>query len=141
MGDIMAEKQISKSIRAIVLVVATILAVYLFMKATVGVELSDSSINVKGLYGTEIPYADIVSVQELDRLPPAGTRTNGIGLGFMNIGYFSYPDIGKVTLYQMSGEKPYILVRTRDRQVIYGFGREKNAEIMERIGQIPAAGK
>lgn len=133
----MAEKQISKSVRAIVLVLATILAVYLFLKATVGVEITDSSIKVKGLYGTEIPYADIVSVRELDTLPPAGTRTNGVGLGFINIGYFSYPDIGKVILYQMNGEKPYILVKTRDRQVIYGFGREKNAEILERIGHIP----
>lgn len=134
-------KQASKTTWAIVLILIGILAIYAFLCATVKVEIADSSIRVNGMYGTVIEYSEITSVQRIDELPIMGTRTNGIGLGFMNVGHYSYPDIGRVVLYQMKTEKPYILVKTTDKQVIYGFGSVKNEEIYLKIMETKKAHK
>lgn len=128
-------RQVSRTVWSIVLVLLLVLATYMYLGTTLKVELTDSSVKVAGIYGSEIGYADILSVEELDRLPIAGTRTNGIGLGFMNVGHFSFPVLGKVILYQLRTEAPYILVKTRDRQVVYGFGRERDKAILDRIRQ------
>lgn len=125
-------KNASKAIWTTVLVLLVVLAAYAILAATEKVEISDSSIKVGGIYGTEVRFADVQSMEELDRLP-IGARTNGIGLGFMNVGHFSYDGIGKVVLYQLKTDRPFLLVATKELTVIYGFGRETNAAIETRI--------
>ena len=127
-----SSKKISKAIWTTVLVLVVILAAYAVVAGTEKVAISASSIKVSGVYGTEVRLADVHSIEELDQLP-MGLRTNGIGLGFMNVGHFSYDGIGKVVVYQVKGDRPFLLVTTKDLKVIYGFGRETNAVIETRI--------
>ena len=127
-----SSKKISKAIWTTVLVLVVILAAYAVVVGTEKVAISASSIKVSGVYGTEVRLADVHSIEELDQLP-MGLRTNGIGLGFMNVGHFSYDGIGKVVVYQVKGDRPFLLVTTKDLKVIYGFGRETNAVIETRI--------
>ena len=84
------------------------------------------------MYGTEIRLADVLSIEELKDLP-FGLRTNGIGLGFMNVGHFSFEGIGKAVVYQLKGDRPFLLVTTKDLKVIYGLGSETNGLIAARI--------
>jgi len=125
-------KKISKAIWTTVLVLLVVLAAYAVLAATEKVVLSDSSIKVSGVYGTEVRYSDVLSMEKLDRLP-VGVRTNGIGLGFMNVGHFAYDGIGKAVVYQVKNERPFLLVTTKDLKVIYGFGKDTNASIAARI--------
>lgn len=127
-----SSKNVSKTIWTTVLVLLVALAAYAVVAGTEKVAISDSSIKVSGVYGTEVRFADVQSMEELDRLP-MGLRTNGIGLGFMNVGHFSYEGIGKAVVYQVKGDRPFLLVATKDLKVIYGFGSETNAAIEARI--------
>ena len=56
-------------------------------------------------------------------------KTNGINLGFMNIGIFAYKELGKVRLFEIKKEKPYILIIGKNEKIILGLGKEKNEEI------------
>jgi len=125
-------KSVSKAIWTTVLVLVVVLAAYAVLASTGKVVVSDSSIKVSGVYGTEIRLADVLSIEELKDLP-FGLRTNGIGLGFMNVGHFSFEGIGKAVVYQLKGDRPFLLVTTKDLKVIYGFGSETNGLIAARI--------
>jgi len=81
------------------------------------------------LYGVEISYEDIEEVSELDSILFWGMKTNGINLGFMNIGIFSYKELGKVRLFEIKKEKPYILIIRKNEKIVLGLGKEKNEEI------------
>jgi len=125
-------KNISKAIWTTVLVLLVVLAAYAVLAATEKVVISDSSIKVSGIYGTEVRFTDVEAIEELDSLP-LGIRTNGIGLGFLNVGHFAYDGIGKVVVYQVRNERPFLLVTAKDLKVIYGFGKDTNAAISARI--------
>lgn len=127
-----SSQKLSKAIWTTVLVLLVVLAVYAVLAGTEKVAISDSSIKVGGLYGTEVRFSEVLSIEELDSLP-VGLRTNGIGLGFLNVGHFTYEGIGKVVLYQIRNEKPFLLVTTKDLKVIYGFGSETDDIIESRI--------
>ncbi len=62
-------------------------------------------------------------------MPIWGLKTNGINLGFMNIGMFTYKEFGKVRLFEIKKEKPYVLIIGKTDKVILGLGKEKNEEI------------
>jgi len=95
----------------------------------ISVETSAESLRIKGLYGTEILYRDIEEIKVLDTIPIWGLKTNGINLGFMNIGMFTYKELGKVRLFEIKKEKPYILIVRKKEKIVLGLGKEKNEEI------------
>lgn len=132
MCGMVTSKNASKAIWTTVLVLLVVLAAYAVLAATEKVVISDSSVKVSGVYGTEVRFADVSSMEELGSLP-IGVRTNGIGLGFVNVGHFSYEGIGKVVLYQVKTDRPFLLVTTKDLKVIYGFGKDTNAAIEMKI--------
>ena len=112
-----------------ILITIIIIAVSAFFIKSISVEVLESSLKVNGLYGVEISYEDIEEVRELDSIPFWGVKTNGINLGFMNIGIFAYEELGKVRLFEIKKEKPYILIIGKNEKIVLGFGREKNEEI------------
>ena len=112
-----------------ILITILIIAVSVFFIKSISVEVLERSLKVNGLYGVEISYKDIEEVKELDSIPFWGIKTNGINLGFMNIGIFAYKELGKVRLFEIKKEKPYILIIGKNEKIVLGFGREKNEEI------------
>ena len=112
-----------------IIITIIIIAVSAFFIKSISVEVLESSLKVKGLYGVEISYEDIEEVKELDSIPFWGIKTNGINLGFMNIGMFTYKELGKVRLFEIKKEKPYILIIGKNEKIVLGLGKEKNEEI------------
>jgi hypothetical protein len=94
-----------KTILAI-LITILIIAVSVFFIKSISVKVLDSSLKVNGLYGVELSYEDIEEVKELDSIPFWGIKTNGINLGFMNIGMFTYQELGKVRLFERHSVTP-----------------------------------
>jgi len=105
----------------------------MFLMKSVSVETLAETIKIKGLYGIEIPYKDIEAIQEIDSIPVWGIKTNGINLGFMNIGMFTYKELGKVRLFEIKKEKPYVMIIGKEEKIIIGLGKEKNEEIYKII--------
>lgn len=76
-------------------ITAFIILSSVFLSKGITVDTRETSLKVNGLYGTEIAYKDIEDVKELETIPIWGLKTNGINLGFINIGVFKYKELGK----------------------------------------------
>lgn len=98
----------------------------------VSVDINDERIKIKGIYGTEMPLDDIQEVQIIDKIPFLGTKINGIGLGFMNIGHFSFEGIGKVRLFEIKRGSGILIVGQKEK-ILLAFGEEKNKAIYEEL--------
>ena len=121
-----------------ILITILLIAISVFFIKNISVEVLESSLKINGLYGVEISYEDIEEVKELDSIPFFGIKTNGINLGFMNIGMFSYKELGKVRLFEIKKEKPYILIIGKNEKIVLGFGKEKNEEIYRTLEEMIA---
>ncbi len=124
----MKKNGIQSLILALAITAFIILSSVLLSKG-ITVDPLENSLKINGLYGTEIAYKDIEDVKELDTMPIWGLKTNGINLGFINIGMFTYKEMGKVRLFELNKEKPYVLIIGKTDKVILGLGKEKNEEI------------
>ncbi len=118
-----------QSIILALVITAIIMLSSLFLSKGISVDASENTLKINGLYGTEIAYKDIEGIKELDTIPLWGLKTNGINLGFINIGMFTYKDLGKVRLFEIKKEKPYVMIVGKTEKIIIGLGKEKNEEI------------
>ena len=115
-------------ILALVITAFIILSSVLLGKG-ITVDALEDTLKINGLYGTEIEYKDIEEIRKLDSIPMWGLKTNGINLGFMNIGMFTYKELGKVRLFEIKKEKPYVMIVGKSEKILLGLGKEKNEEI------------
>lgn len=121
---------IIKTISILLLTVAILFIIVNFS----GVETTADAVVLKGMYGKTIPYSSITSVElyETD-LPVMMVRVNGIGLGFIEIGHYRLKDIGAARLFILKRQKPYLLLRTAEEEILIGVGAKKNKEILKSI--------
>ena len=124
----MKKGSLQSIILALAITVLIMLSSMLLVKG-VSVEILVDSVKIKGLYGTAILYKDIEEIRKIDAIPFWGMKTNGINLGFMNIGMFTYKELGKVRLFEIKKEKPYVMIIGKTDKIILGFGKEKNEDI------------
>ena len=122
-------KNNTQSVIITLLTTALIVVSFMFIIKGTSVESLEASIKIKGLYGTEIMYKDIEEIRKLDTLPMWGIKTNGINLVFINIGMFTYTELGKVRLFEIKKEKPYVLIIGKTEKIVLALGRAKNEEI------------
>ena len=76
--------------------------------------VGEDSVRISGMYGREIPVADIVSVELLEKLPHIKMRTNGSSTGKYSKGHFLLEDDEKCMLFVRHKMPPYIELRTSD---------------------------
>ena len=122
-------KNNTQSVIITLLISSLIVLSSMFIIKGTSVEALEASIKIKGLYGTEIMYKDIEEIRKLDTLPMWGIKTNGINLVFINIGMFTYTELGKVRLFEIKKEKPYVLIIGKTEKIVLALGRAKNEEI------------
>lgn len=98
-------------------------------KITVGEE----NVKISGLYGREIPIADIVSVELLDEMPPIAMRTNGSDTGRQAKGHFRFSNGDHCMLF-IHKQAPYIQMRTtNDLYYLNLSDKEKTVELFETL--------
>lgn len=90
-------------------------------KITVGEE----NVKVSGMYGREIPIADVVSVELLDEMPPIRQRTNGSDTGNRLKGHFVLKSGEKCIIF-IRKQAPYIEMRTTDN--LYYFNADSKQQ-------------
>ena len=74
--------------------------------------VGEDSVKISGMYGREIPVADIVSVELLEKLPHIKMRTNGSSTGRYSKGHFLLENGEKCMLFVRHKMPPYIEIRT-----------------------------
>lgn len=123
------KKNNSQSLVLALAVIVMAAGVSIFFVRGAGAEVKDGRLILSGIYGETVPLAQIEEVRLLDDFPRFGVKTNGINLGFVNLGIFQYPDFGRVRLFELNHEKPYLLVKTAKESIVIALGKEKNSDL------------
>ena len=122
----------SKLIVTIVLLIIIGIFVTVLVKG-INVDVTEERVKIKGIYGREIRIEDIEEIRLLEKIPFPGMRLNGIGLGFINVGLYSYQDIGKVIVFKTATSDNNILIIGKEEKVLLGLGQSKNEELYKKI--------
>lgn len=99
--------------------------------------VGEDSVKISGMYGREIPVADIVSVNLLEQLPPIKMRTNGSSTGKYSKGHFLLENGEKCMLFVRHKMPPYIEIRTTDGGLYY-LNCATKEETLEMIAKVKA---
>ena len=86
-----------------------------------GINFTDSSFEIKGMYGMTINYSDIIRIDTVSILPRIKLRTNGYAFGSTLKGNFKLYDQTRVKLFIRKGAAPYILINTNNTHIYLNF--------------------
>lgn len=86
-----------------------------------GLEFSNASFKIKGMYGIAVDYSEIIKIDTISSLPRIRTRTNGYAFGNTLKGNFKLYDQTKVKLFVEKGKPPYILIKTYGTDLYINF--------------------
>ena len=97
------------------------------------ITVEEEHIKISGMYGREIPIADIVSVELLDEMPPIAMRTNGSDTGKQAKGHFRFRN-GESCMLFIHKKAPYIQMRTTNDLYYFNLSdKEQTVELFETI--------
>ena len=100
------------------------------------IEVGEDSVSISGLYGREIPAADVVSVTLLDEMPPIRQRVSGSDTGSRLKGRFLLKN-GEKCLIFIRRQAPYIEMRTEDNlYYLNGSTREETLSLYEQLNTL-----
>ena len=100
------------------------------------ITVEEEHIKISGMYGREIPIADIVSVELLDEMPPIAMRTNGSDTGNQAKGHFRFSNGDKCMLF-IHKKAPYIQLRTTEDLYYLNYSdKEKTVELFETLKEL-----
>lgn len=98
------------------------------------VEASPEALVIKGMYGTEVPWASVREVTLLNALPKIAYKANGYNLGTRLKGFFRLRSGGRVRLFIINGRPPYIdIVTERERIILNLQEPEETRRLYQRI--------
>lgn len=102
------------------------------------ITVGEDSVRISGMYGREIPVADIVSVELLEALPHVKMRTNGSSTGKYSKGHFLLENGEKCMLFVRHKMPPYIEIRTTDGGLYYlnCATEEETLEVIAKVKKI-----
>lgn len=100
------------------------------------ITVGEEAIKISGMYGREIPFSDIVSVDLLDEMPPIAMRTNGSDTGKQAKGHFKFKNGEKCMLF-IHKQAPYIQLRTTTNLYYLNLSdKEKTVELFESLKEL-----
>ena len=115
----------------VVMVFAAIMLALSFRPTRISV--GEEAIKISGMYGREIPFSDIVSVDLIDEMPPIAMRTNGSDTGRQAKGHFRFRN-GEQCMLFIHKQAPYIQMRTiNDLYYLNLSEKEKTVELFETL--------
>jgi hypothetical protein len=123
----MQPKQSNSKIGTVVLIVVVFAVLAITTKTNI--LLNNDKLAIKGMYGEEIPYAQIEEIKLLDEMPKLGPKRDSVGLGLVDAGIYQSDEYGYLRVFIGKKEKPYLLVRTRDETILIGMGKDKDEEL------------
>ena len=83
------------------------------------IEVTGEELVIDGSYSHTVRLDEIKSCELLEQMPKICLRTNGIGLGKIQIGHFRVDGIGKCRLYLDLGYPPFVHVTTTSGEHIF----------------------
>jgi len=111
--------------------IAITLLVFLFMfniGRPAGIEVKDNTFIIHNSYGVRIPIDSITDVEITDELPTVTIKSNGLGFGNYQKGYFQTKEFGTVMLFFHSGHGPYLVIKSTTNPPVF-INRNTKEEI------------
>lgn len=93
------------------LTVVFVVTIFALSSHPQNITMGEKTVKISGMYGCEIPIADIVSVELLDEMPPISMRTNGSDTGSRLKGHFLLKNGEKCMIF-IRRQAPYIELRS-----------------------------
>ena len=113
--------------------VAFVIILLAFSNRSPKIEVGEETVSISGMYGKDIPTAEIVSVELLEKLPPVKMRTNGSDTGKCLKGYFLLKN-GENCMMFVRHEAPYIELRTTGNlYYLNGTNEEETVNLYEQL--------
>lgn len=99
------------------------------------VTLNTTTLEISGIYGCELPYAQISKIDTVTHLPNIEYKSNGYGLFSVHKGYFVLTNVGEAVLYINSNSTPIIQMQLKNGQYYFLNQSEKlkTIEIFETL--------
>ncbi|MBH1940655.1 hypothetical protein I5677_07115 [Mobilitalea sibirica] len=100
--------------------------------------LSETSFEIKGLYGESYNYADIEEIEMKDTLPEIEKKHLGIALGGVKKGDFDMEELGLTRMHVLHNEGPYLYIKFENRYLILNhLDKQKTdqlySDLMQRV--------
>ena len=73
------------------------------------------------MYGVTQSLKDVKDIKLSNDVPPVTYKSNGIGLGSIDRGWFTVSNMGKGRLYIHTDCKPFIYIMTKDSFIIINY--------------------
>ena len=122
-------------ILGLTVVIVVILLVVSSKPATVSLDYNGFKTN--GVYGVNVRYGDIVSMEVLEEMPPMEKRLNGSTAGGVHKGVFLTKENEKCLLFVNDKGGPCIEIRTADRLIYMNCpSREQTLEVISRLQEV-----
>ncbi|MDD4783890.1 MAG: DUF3784 domain-containing protein [Syntrophaceticus sp.] len=80
--------------------------------------LEQNELRIIGVYGTDIGYSDIESLELSEAIPQLKVRSNGLGLGPIQKGHFKTEDMGDALLFMQSKSGPVIIIQREGQEMV-----------------------
>ena len=113
-----------------------VVAIFVFSNKAPQIEVSEEKVSISGMYGRDIPTADIVTVELLEKLPSIQMRTNGSSTHKYAKGHFLLKN-GEKCIMIVRLNAPYIEIRTTDNlYYINGATKEETMNIFEQLNTV-----
>lgn len=110
------------AITVVVIITGGLAGGMIFETRPVKVEITPQTIDIKGMYGIEIPVSSIENITLEDRMPKVLAKTNGFNAGGTLKGNFRLEGIGAAKLFVQSKAGPFIyIVTTQGDTVIINY--------------------
>ncbi|TWH60520.1 uncharacterized protein DUF3784 [Desulfitobacterium sp. LBE] len=98
------------------------------------VEVGNSAVLIRGMYGTTISFDRIKEVRLAESIPSISHRTFGYSLGEVRRGNFKLEEIGAGKLFLETNQGPYVYLITDESFIIINFKDEtKTRALYEKI--------
>lgn len=92
------------------------------------VNLQDNTLIIKGIAGTKIDFADILSITKREQIPEIIMKTGGAGLGSKLKGNYKLKEIGQAKLFVDKEKPPFIYIKTTSDLIIINTDNPTDTE-------------
>ncbi len=92
------------------IVLIGVLTLFLFGFEDARLEVNDKGLQISGMYGVELTYDQIQSIELIDSIPRISHRMNGFSSGEVHRGYYRTKEGEKVKLLVNSRKRPALLI-------------------------------
>ena len=127
------KKSLATNTPLLLAAVIALVLIALYAIARAPVTLDDTSLRVGGIYGVVVDYARIEKIELSDNFDEVGVKTNAFELAYVEIGNYTFKDVGAALVYRTSTDPHALIIRTSAKTIVIQKGAAENRRIFDAL--------